>query len=106
MLVPPPAETRCTWAFSDDRFEAILLDVDNGPTAHTQEANARLYSDRGLTDLHRALKPGGALAVWSVDEQRGFERKLRRAGFTPRNHRVRAHGRRGGSHWVIVGEKQ
>jgi spermidine synthase len=87
-------------------FDAILLDVDNGPTAPTQKANTRLYTDAGLAAIHHALRPCGVVAVWSVDEQRGFERKLRRAGFEPRTHRIRAHGRRGGSHYVLVGTKE
>lgn len=91
---------------SSDRFDAILLDVDNGPTAPTQQTNARLYTAAGLEAIHHALRPRGAVAVWSVDEQRGFERRLRRAGFEPRTHRVRAHGKRGGSHYVLVGTKR
>ena len=86
-------------------FDAILLDVDNGPTAPTQQANARLYTPEGLEAIRSALRPGGALAIWSVDEPRGFERRLRRAGFTPRTHRIRAHGRRGASHYVLVGAR-
>ena len=90
---------------STNRFDAILLDVDNGPDAPTQRANARLYSENGLTSVHRALRPRGALAVWSVGSAPGFERRLRRAGFTPSTHRVKAHGQRGGSHLVVVGRK-
>ena len=88
------------------RFDAILLDVDNGPKAPTQKKNVRLYTREGLEDIHRALRNNGALAIWSVDEQRGFEGQLRRAGFEARTHRIRAHGRRGGSHYVLVGTKR
>jgi spermidine synthase len=91
---------------STNRFDAILLDVDNGPDAPTQQMNARIYTPDGLEAIHQALRAGGALAVWSVDEQRGFERRLQRAGFEPRTERVRAHGKRGGSHYVLVGTKQ
>ena len=90
---------------STNRFDAILLDVDNGPDASTQGANARLYSEAGLAAVHRALRPRGALAVWSVRTAPSFERRLRRAGFSPSTHRVKAHGRRGGSHVVFVGRK-
>lgn len=88
-----------------DQLDAILLDVDNGPTAPTQRRNVRLYTPEGLEAIHTALRPRGALAIWSVDEQRGFERRLRRAGFEPQTHRVRAHGRRGTSHYILVGAK-
>lgn len=91
---------------STNRFDAILLDVDNGPDAPTQQMNARIYTPGGLEAIHQALRAGGALAVWSVDEQRGFERRLQRAGFEPRTERVRAHGKRGGSHYVLVGIKR
>lgn len=90
---------------TSSRFDAILLDVDNGPSAPTQKANVRLYDPAGLEAICDALRPNGALAIWSVDEQRGFERKLRRAGFEPRTHRIKAHGRRGGSHYVLVGTR-
>ncbi len=90
---------------STNRFDAILLDVDNGPDAPTPGANAQLYSETGLASVHRALRARGALAVWSASTAPSFERLLRRAGFTPRTHRVRAHGRRGGSHVVFVGQK-
>ena len=90
---------------STNRFDAILLDVDNGPDAPTRTANARLYSEDGLASVHRALRPRGALAVWSASTAPSFERRLRRAGFTPSTHRVKAHGRRGGSHAVLVGRK-
>lgn len=90
---------------NEGAFDTILLDVDNGPTAPTQQMNKRLYTERGLGDIDRALRPHGTVAIWSVDEQRGFERKLRRAGFEPQTHRIRAHGRRGTSHYVLVGAK-
>lgn len=90
---------------STSRFDAILLDVDNGPDAPTQRANARLYTDEGLASLRRALRPRGVVAVWSVGADPRFERQLRRAGFTPGTHRVKAHGKRGGSHVVFLGHK-
>lgn len=62
-------------------WDAALLDVDNGPSATIRDANARLYSDSGLRDIHAALQPGGVLAVWSVSTDAGFAKRLRRAGF-------------------------
>lgn len=90
---------------SANRFDAILLDVDNGPDAPTQRANQRLYTAEGLAAIHEALRPRGALAVWSVGAAPHFERQLHRAGFTPQTHRVPAHGERGRSHVVFVGTR-
>ncbi len=91
---------------SERQFDAILLDVDNGPGAPTQRGNSRLYTQSGLGSAHRALRPGGGLAVWAVDEERGFERDLRAAGFQPSTHQVAAHGTRGARHVVFVGKKR
>jgi len=79
---------------SERRFDAILLDVDNGPSAFTQPGNSWLYGPAGLAASHRALRNGGALAVWSVDADPSFERRLRAAGFAPSTHRVVAHGKK------------
>ena len=83
------------------RFDAILLDVDNGPSAFTSEDNARLYSDVGLTAAREALKPGGVLAVWSAREDRKFEQRLRYNGFAAQTERVRARLKKGGPRHVI-----
>ena len=90
----------------EGRFDAILLDVDNGPGAPTQRGNTRLYTRAGLGAAHRALRAGGALAVWAVDQERGFERDLRAAGFDPSTHQVTAHGTKGKRHVVFVGRKR
>lgn len=63
-------------------YDAILLDVDNGPTPMVKESNVRLYGHGGLQSLKRALKPGGRLAIWSASPDRSFEGRLRDAGFT------------------------
>jgi spermidine synthase len=88
---------------SEDRFDAILLDVDNGPTAFTQRGNFWLYTRAGLTAIHRALRPNGALAVWSVGDEPGFEQTLRSAGFTPSTHKIPGHGKHQA---VFVGRKR
>jgi spermidine synthase len=62
-------------------YDAILLDVDNGPDGLTRDANDRLYSASGLTAAKAALKPGGILAVWSAAPDRHFTRRLGEAGF-------------------------
>lgn len=73
-----------------DRFDVILLDVDNGPEAFTLRANNRLYSAAGLTRLWDTLTPGGILAVWSAHPSPDFERRLRRAGFDASSKHVSA----------------
>ncbi|HWF83682.1 MAG TPA: hypothetical protein VG222_02500 [Vicinamibacterales bacterium] len=83
------------------RFDAVLLDVDNGPDAFTALDNAGIYGDRGLASACAALKPGGLLAVWSAWEDRKFEQRLRYAGFTVRVERVRARLKKGGPHHTI-----
>ena len=62
-------------------YDAILLDVDNGPDGLTRDANDRLYSARGLAAARTALRPGGILAVWSAAPDRHFTRRLSDAGF-------------------------
>ncbi|MEN3340546.1 MAG: hypothetical protein V7647_4222 [Acidobacteriota bacterium] len=81
---------------SRNRFDAVLLDVDNGPDAFTSSTNARLYTDQGLATAREALKPGGVLAVWSAWEQRRFEQRLRHAGFSVTVERVRGRLEKGG----------
>ena len=61
-------------------FDAILLDVDNGPDGLVREDNNRLYSKRGLAAAKRALRPGGVLAVWSATKEPAFTARLRKAG--------------------------
>ncbi|MCC7364718.1 MAG: hypothetical protein IT303_10125 [Dehalococcoidia bacterium] len=75
-------------------FDAILLDVDNGPDSLVQPANRWLYTRTGLAAIRAALRPKGTLAVWSVVENASFEPRLRTAGFKPSTHRIRAHGTR------------
>lgn len=62
-------------------YDAILLDVDNGPDGLTRDANDRLYSAQGLAAAKAALRPGGILAVWSAAPDRHFTRRLSDAGF-------------------------
>lgn len=89
-----------------DRFDAVLLDVDNGPSAFTAPANSRLYGDHGLAAAHRALRPDGVLAVWSAWEDRRFEQRLRYARFKVTVERRRARLKRGGPrHVIFLGRK-
>lgn len=82
-------------------YDAILLDVDNGPAGLVAKANDRLYGIRGLRATFAALRPGGFLAVWSSDANDAFTRRLRDAGFDVELRRVRARGAAGGSRYVI-----
>ena len=83
------------------RFDAVLLDVDNGPAAFTASDNASLYDDKGLAAARAALKPGGVFAVWSSREDRRFEQRLRYAGFDVTVERVRGRLKKGGPRHVI-----
>jgi spermidine synthase len=89
-----------------DRFDAILLDVDNGPSAFATSSNDRLYDDEGLTTAHTALKSGGVLAVWSAREDRKFEQRLRYRGFSVEIEPVRGRGKKGGPrHRIFLAHK-
>lgn len=87
-------------------FDAILLDVDNGPEGLTQASNARLYSAQGLTEAFRALRACGVLAVWSAHPSRAFTQRLQRAGFAVEEKPVRARGSRGARHTVWLAVKK
>lgn len=87
------------------RWDAILLDVDNGPDGLTRASNSRLYTDRGLCAAHAALRPGGVLAVWSAFDDPGFTARLRRAGFAVATERVRARGSRGARHIIWLARR-
>jgi spermidine synthase len=75
---------------ADRRYDAILLDVDNGPDGLTRQANDGLYSARGLDRARMALRPGGILAVWSAGPDPAFTRRLANAGFATEEVRVAA----------------
>lgn len=82
-------------------YDAILLDVDNGPEGLIRKANDALYDLNGLTGIRRALRPGGVLAVWSSGPHPQFSRRLRDAGFEVNEVAVRATTRRSGARHVI-----
>jgi len=81
-------------------FDAIVLDVDNGPEALTRASNQWLYSREGLSVILQVLRPGGALAVWSAGPDKTFTRRLRAAGFVVEEVSVRAHAGKGARHVV------
>ena len=82
-------------------FDAILLDVDNGPEGLTRKANDSLYNVPGLKIAHTALRRSGVLAVWSSGPNATFPKSLRQAGFAVNEIAVRATGRGGGARHVI-----
>ena len=97
------ADVAATIAAGPARYDAILLDVDNGPEAMSRRANDALYADGGLRAARRALRPGGVLAVWSVARDPAFTRRLRNAGFATEEHTVRASATgRGARHTIWV----
>ena len=85
----------------DSVFDAILLDVDNGPEGLIRKANDALYDLKGLNAIRRALRPGGVLAVWSSGPNPLFSKRLRAAGFDVNEVAVRATTKRSGSRHVI-----
>ena len=82
-------------------FDAILLDVDNGPEGLTRKGNDALYNANGLKAAKTALRPGGVLAVWSSGPNPAFTKRLGSAGFDVNEVNVRATGRGGGARHVI-----
>lgn len=82
-------------------YDAILLDVDNGPEGLTRSANDWLYHAGGLREAFAALRPGGVLAVWSGGPDDAFTKRLRRAGFSVEDIAVRATGARKGARHCI-----
>jgi spermidine synthase len=89
-----------------DQFDAVLLDVDNGPSAFTASDNAALYDHRGIAAAHAALKTDGVLAVWSAHHDRKFEQRLRDASFDVQVHRSRGRLKKGGPrHTIFLSHK-
>ncbi len=82
-------------------YDAIMLDVDNGPDGLTRPANDGIYSARGLAAAMHALKPGGTLAIWSAAPDPLFARRLAKAGFAVDEVRVRARDNGKGATHII-----
>ena len=91
---------------SDGAWDAILLDVDNGPDGLTRQGNDALYSAAGLTSALRALAPGGIFSVWSSAADAAFTRRLKQAGFAVTEVPTRASTKkRGARHMIWVATK-
>ena len=81
-------------------YDAILLDVDNGPEGLTHPENDNLYSLQGLQAAYNALRGSGVLAVWSASPAPRFSSRLRKVGFSVDERRVRAHRGKGSRHVI------
>jgi spermidine synthase len=82
-------------------YDAILLDVDNGPEGLSRPSNDALYDLAGLRAAQAALRPAGVLAVWSSAPNAKFTQRLRKAGFAATENPVRAKGSQGGARHII-----
>lgn len=88
-----------------EAFDAILLDVDNGPAGLTSKRNDWLYSPAGLRAAHAALRERGILAVWSAGPDAAFTRRLQQAGFQTEEKTVRGRGGKGSRYLIWVARK-
>jgi len=89
----------------DAPWDAILLDVDNGPVAWCLDSNSRLYDKPGLLQIQAALRPTGIVAFWSAHPDPRFVKTLRKCGFDAKGHGARAHGERGARHTVFLAKQ-
>jgi spermidine synthase len=100
-----PTDVRRLMGKGQGPYDAILLDVDNGPEGLTRAVNDSLYGRGGLAKAHAALRPGGVLGVWSSSPNPAFTRSLRQSGFAVEEVPTRANGRgRGARHmiWMAI----
>lgn len=85
-------------------FDAIMLDVDNGPSSFTRDDNGALYSLQGLGRAYDALRPGGVLTVWSAVPDPEFTRRMVKAGFAVSQQQAGSHqSNRGNRHTIWIG---
>ena len=86
-------------------FDAILLDVDNGPEGLTQKDNNSIYSPQGLEYIYKTLRPKGMLAIWSAGPDHQFTVRLKKAGFKADARVVRARPGKGSRHTIFLARK-
>ena len=89
---------------TNNEFETIMLNVDNGPSPKVDEPNSWLYTNSGLRAVRRALLDRGRVAVWSAYEAPQFQARMRRNGFRPDHHRIHDHkalNKKSGIHHVV-----
>ncbi len=87
-------------------YDAVLLDVDNGPESFTQADNSRLYSAESLQAIRLALNPGGMLAIWSAWHDPKFTLQLKKASFKVQTKTVRAHKGKGSRHTIYLARRK
>ncbi|RVU86031.1 hypothetical protein EOL70_00870 [Leucothrix sargassi] len=88
------------------RFDAVLLDVDNGPEGFTHADNTSLYSLKSLRAIRESLKADGVLAIWSAWFDEKFTAQLKKAGFSVKTETVRAHKGKGSRHTIYLAKKR
>lgn len=93
------------FAAKKPQFDAVLLDVDNGPEGLTHNDNHRLYSMSGLAAIYRSLRPAGMLAIWSAFPDPSFELRLKKSGFRVTTQTVRARAGKGSRHIIFLAKK-
>jgi len=91
---------------ASNAYDAVLLDVDNGPEGLTRKENDALYSPAGLKATLSALRPKGIFGVWSISPDQGFSQRLKQARFSVEEIPVRTRGRRGARHMIWLNEKR
>ena len=88
-------------------FDAIMLDVDNGPDGFSRDSNDALYGLTGLTNAYEALKPGGLLTVWSAEPDLAFTQRMMKVGFEVEQQKVKTHPDQtyGARHTIWIGTR-
>ena len=87
----------------DNKYDVIILDIDNGPAPLTAKTNESLYTRAGLEILKASLKQSGTLAIWSADNNRLFMQRMKKTGLTVNDIQVRAHKGKGSVYTVFLG---
>lgn len=87
------------------RFDAILLDADNGTTAMMSRGNQRLYDLEGIRRVRDALSHSGLAVYWSAAQEPALEKAMKRLGFKVEVEMVRAYGHGGARHWLVIGRR-